>query len=126
MTDAHGPPRSCGNSGATRERAQWVSDVGGARLGPYKAGGLSVYGLCRDCNELTSDKADLLASRCGKRVGLRLGMLVTGQDPGVPDESHPKTVARTCLPLRRTRTRLVRRLEGLSRPSEVCLVDDRP
>ncbi len=82
--------------------------------------------VCRDCNELTSDKADLLASRCGKRVGLRLGMLVTGQDPGVPDESHPKTVARTCLPLRRTRTRLVRRLEGLSRPSEVCLVDDRP
>jgi hypothetical protein len=58
MTEAHVPPRGVGNGTHARERAQWVSDSSGARLGPWKPGGLSVYGLCTDCNNLTSDKAD--------------------------------------------------------------------
>lgn len=100
MTEAHVPPRSCGNSGAARERAQWVSDVGGARLGPYKAGGLSVYGLCRDCNELTSDKADPAYIDLHRRVSTVLGgnvqrLLV---EPGqLPVRMAPGLVARSVL-----------------------------
>lgn len=58
MTEAHVPPRGIGNDRRARERAQWVTSAGGARLSGWKPGGLSVYGLCRDCNHLTSDKAD--------------------------------------------------------------------
>lgn len=57
MTEAHFPPRAIGNHGH-RERAQWVADVRGARLSEWIAGGLSVYGLCSDCNGLTSGRAD--------------------------------------------------------------------
>jgi hypothetical protein len=58
MTEAHVPPGAVGNRVPFRERAQWVSDNNGARLSGWKPGGLSVYGLCGDCNSLTSDKAD--------------------------------------------------------------------
>ena len=51
---------------------------------------------------------DLLAPRRRKGVGLRLGMLVAGGDPGISDQRHPTTVAQTCLALPRTRTRFAR------------------
>src|SRR5207302_1953169 len=58
MTEAHVPPRAVGNRGEFLERAHWVSDSDGARLSDWRRGGLSVYGLCRDCNHVTSGRAD--------------------------------------------------------------------
>ncbi len=51
----------------------------------------------------------LLTASRRQCVGLRLGMLVAGRDPCVPDESPSRTVARTCLALHRPRTRVARR-----------------
>jgi hypothetical protein len=58
MTEAHVPPQSVGNNGKSRERARWVTGPEGASVGRWQPGGLSVYGLCVDCNNLTSGKAD--------------------------------------------------------------------
>lgn len=58
MTEAHVPPQSIGNNGKRRQRAKWTTGPGGARVGNWQDGGLSVYGLCFDCNNLTSGKAD--------------------------------------------------------------------
>lgn len=100
MTEAHVPPQSCGNSGEVRERAQWVSDVGGARLGPYKPGGVSVYGLCRDCNALTSDKADPAYIDFHRRVSSVLGenvQLLLVEPGQLPVRVAPGLVARSVL-----------------------------
>ncbi|MEJ5913126.1 hypothetical protein [Pseudokineococcus sp. 1T1Z-3] len=58
MTEAHVPPQACGNKGPLRERAQWVQGPGGSQLSKWKSGGLSVYGLCAECNRSTSDGPD--------------------------------------------------------------------
>lgn len=58
MTEAHVPPQSTGNRGGSMQRAYWMNGPGGARLSTWQDGGLSVYGLCEECNYVTSGKAD--------------------------------------------------------------------
>jgi len=58
MTEAHVPPQATGNNGKRRQRAKWTTGPGGARVGSWQDGGLSVFGLCFDCNNLTSGSAD--------------------------------------------------------------------
>jgi hypothetical protein len=58
MTEAHVPPQAVGNNGKRVERTSWVQSDTGARLGSWKPGGLTVYGLCHDCNHLTSGADD--------------------------------------------------------------------
>lgn len=74
MSEAHVPPESCGNRGSALERAKWVSGgSGGARLDSWRPGALTVYGLCRDCNNLTSDKADPAYTEFHRRMSNVLG-----------------------------------------------------
>jgi hypothetical protein len=98
MTEAHVPPQACGNSGAFIERAQWTVGPGGAQIGRWQDGGLSVYGLCRDCNVLTSDKADpayvdfhrrvqAVLSPGGGRLSLATGGLPVAVAPGLVSRS---------------------------------------
>lgn len=58
MTEAHVPPQAIGNRAPEHSRASWVTTDDGARIGSYKPGGLSVFGLCEPCNNLTSGMAD--------------------------------------------------------------------
>jgi hypothetical protein len=58
LTLAHVPPRQVGNHGGRVQRAPWVTSPAGAKLGSFKAGPLTVYGLCADCNNLTSGMDD--------------------------------------------------------------------
>jgi hypothetical protein len=58
MTEAHVPPQGIGNRAPQHRRASWVTSPRGAGIDSYKPGGLSVFGLCFDCNNLTSGAAD--------------------------------------------------------------------
>jgi hypothetical protein len=58
MTEAHVPPRGIGNHAPQHRRASWVTTDHGAGIDSYKPGGLSVFGLCHSCNNLTSGAAD--------------------------------------------------------------------
>jgi hypothetical protein len=58
MTEAHVPPKAAGNRWPDRQRALWVMGKRGAQLSGWQPGGLSVYGLCGDCNHVTSERAD--------------------------------------------------------------------
>jgi hypothetical protein len=58
MTEAHVPPQGVGNRAPRHRRASWVTSDRGAGIDSFKPGGLSVFGLCADCNNLTSHAAD--------------------------------------------------------------------
>ncbi len=100
MTEAHVPPKATGNHGRLRERAQWVAGDDGATVGRWRPGGLSVYGLCTDCNGLTSGREDPAYIDLHNRVTqLRTGavrrLLVDAKD--LPARVAPGLVARSVL-----------------------------
>lgn len=99
MTEAHVPPQAVGNRGPHRQRAQWVAGNGGAQLGRWQDGGLSVYGLCERCNHQTSVRADPAYIDFHLRLA---GLLDTGirllQHSGdLPVRVAPGLVARSVL-----------------------------
>lgn len=100
MTEAHVPPQACGNSGRQVERAQWTIGPGGAQVGRWQDGGLSVFGLCRDCNVVTSDKPDPAYADFHRRVvaALSPGAMRLRLNPHHPPaQVAPGLVARSVL-----------------------------
>jgi hypothetical protein len=93
------PPRAVGNDGVLQERALWIADARGARLSEWKRGRLSVYGLCEDCNNLTSARADPAYADFHDQVTrLRRSMrhLLVDHN-GLPARLFPGLVARSVL-----------------------------
>jgi hypothetical protein len=97
MTDAHVPPRATGNKAPYRERAQWVVKEGGAQLGGWSPGGLSVYGLCRPCNQLTSAKEDAAYVDFHQAVERTSGSDLWRKRHSLPVTVFPGLVARSVL-----------------------------
>lgn len=58
MTEAHVPPQGIGNRAPLHRRASWVTSPRGAGIDSYKPGGLSVFGLCFNCKNVSSGAAD--------------------------------------------------------------------
>lgn len=96
MTEAHVPPQSTGNRGGSMQRAYWMNTPDGARLSPWQDGGLSVYGLCEECNHVTSVKADPAYAEFHRRVTRIHGRRVL-IPADLPARVAPGLVARSVL-----------------------------
>jgi hypothetical protein len=100
MTEAHVPPASAGNNRVGRKRALWVVDSRGAKLGGWKPGGMSVYGLCEPCNHATHDRADPAYADFHRHIERLLRpaarRLLTPAS-GLPADVAPGLVARSVL-----------------------------
>ena len=100
MSEAHVPPAAIGNRGPGRERAQWVTINGRSRLSNWKTGGLSVYGLCIDCNGVTSARDDVAYIDAHERISRLRAPLIGRLLPSrveLPTRIAPRLVARSLI-----------------------------